>query len=358
MTATGSTLGELAALCGARLQGGIPEHGVTGVAPLDEAGPAEVAFYANPSYRKLLKTTRAGAIVLSPGDAAFPELAGRALLVHASPYAAFAKISTRFHPPPRPEPGIDPRAVVDPEASVDPTARVEALAVVQAGAQVGPGAWIRSFAYVGEDARIGAGSVLWPHVVVRDRCEVGARCILHPGVVVGADGFGFAFDPEGDGSGPVHRKVPQAGIARLEDDVELGANTCVDRATLGETVVGHGSKVDNLVQLAHNVKLGPMCLLAAQTGIAGSTVVGTGVMMGGQVGVIGHVRVGDLARLGAQSGAMGDVEAGATVLGTPAIDARAWRRAALAFGRIPRMMRDLREIKRRLGIGRGEGDEG
>lgn len=341
-------LDELAALCGAELRGGPADRPVDGVASLEEAGPAHVAFYANPAYRGQLQASRAAAVLVTSADARVAELDGRALLVCATPYAAFAKLSAVFHPAPEVVPGVDPRACVEPGAEVDPAARVEPFAFVGAGAKVGPGAVVMAGAYVGPGAKVGANSRLYPHSVVRERCEVGARCIVHAGAVVGADGFGFAFDPEGDGDGPMHRKIPQAGIARLEDDVELGANSCVDRATLGETVVGRGTKIDNLVQIGHNVRVGPLCVVAAQTGIAGSVTVGTGVMFGGQAGIAGHLTIGDLAKIGAQSGVLREVEPGSVVQGTPAREGRQWLRNAVAIETVPELGRELRRLKARV----------
>lgn len=341
-------LGELADLCRAELRGAGPDQLVTGVASLADAGPGELAFYANPAYRPHLATTRAAAILVAPNDSALPELAGRVLLVCSSPYAAFAKASAVFHPPAEVVPGIDARACVEPGAEVDASAQVEAFAYVGAGAQVGPGAVLMVGAYVGAGAKIGANTRLYPHAVVRERCVVGSRCILHSGAVVGADGFGFAFDPAGDGEGPVHRKVPQAGIARLEDDVELGANSCVDRATLGETVVGRGAKLDNLIQVAHNVKIGPLCVIAAQAGIAGSTTIGLGVMIGGQAGLIGHIAVGDLAKIGAQSGILRDVEPGQVLQGSPAREGRRWLKTAAAADELPELLREVRRLRARV----------
>jgi UDP-3-O-[3-hydroxymyristoyl] glucosamine N-acyltransferase len=203
--------------------------------------------------------------------------------------------------------------------------------------------------YVGDGVFIGDGTVLHPRAIVRERCIIGARCILQPGAVIGADGFGFAFDPEGDGDGPIHRKIPQAGIVRIEDDVEIGANSCVDRATLGETVIGRGTKIDNLVQIAHNVQLGPLCVLAAQVGIAGSATVGTGVAFGGQAGSIGHINIGDMSRIAAKSAVMRAVEPGTTVSGHPAMEQKAWLRAITLVPRLPDIVRELRNLGRRLG---------
>lgn len=341
-------LGELARACRAELRGADPSAPVRGAAPLAGAGGDEVAFFANRKYRRQLPGCHAAAILVSGNDAALPELSGKALLVCDHPYAAFAKAAAIFHPPTEYMPGVDPLARVEAGAEVDPSAHVEAFAFVGAGAKVGARAALRAGSYVGAGARVGAGSALHPGAHVGERCEVGARCILHAGAVVGADGYGFAFDPEGDGDGPMHRKIPQAGIARLEDDVELGANTCVDRATFGETVVGRGTKVDNLVQIAHNVRTGPLCLFAAQSGVAGSSELGTLVAMGGQAGVAGHLKIGDGAQLGAQCGVGQDVEPGARMLGAPASDAHAFLRAALALPRLPELLAEMRRLKARV----------
>ena len=350
MTQPRTLLGSLAARIGASLVRGDADAEIGGVATLESAIDGHIAFFANKSYRGALARTHASAVIVGPGDASLPELEGRAVLVAPSPYAAFAKASAWFHPELRPSPAIDARAVVAPDAVVDPSAHIGPLVVIESGARIGAGAVLHAFAYVGKGAVIGDRSVLWPHAVVRDGCVVGARCVLHPGAVVGADGFGFAFDAEGDGAGPMHRKVPQTGIARLEDDVELGANSCVDRATLGETVVGRGTKVDNLVQIAHNVQVGALTVIAAQAGIAGSAKVGMGVAIGGQAGVVGHVTVGDLAKLGARTAVMRDVEAGATMMGTPAVEANVWKRSTVAAQKLPDLLKELRDLKARVAV--------
>jgi UDP-3-O-[3-hydroxymyristoyl] glucosamine N-acyltransferase len=201
---------------------------------------------------------------------------------------------------------------------------------------------------VGEAARVGADCLVYPNVVIRERCVVGDRVILQPGCVIGSDGFGFAFDPEGEGQGPRHYKVPQAGIVVVEDDVELGANTCVDRATLGVTRIGRGAKIDNLVQLGHNVEVGPLSLLVAQVGVAGSTRLGMGVVAGGQVGIVGHLEIGAGAKFAAQSGIVNDVEAGETLAGTPARPVAQWRKNMVALDHLADMRKELRELRREL----------
>jgi UDP-3-O-[3-hydroxymyristoyl] glucosamine N-acyltransferase len=233
-------------------------------------------------------------------------------------------------------------------ATVDPSAEVQALAHVGRGASIGARTILFPGVVVGDGARIGDDCILHPNVVVRERCIVGNRCILQPGAVLGGDGFGFAFDMEGDGSGPRHFKVPQSGIAELEDDVELGANCTVDRATLGKTIVRRGAKIDNLVQLAHNVEIGPLSLIAAQSGISGSTKVGMGVAMGGQVGIVGHLTIGDGARFGAKAGVHNDVPAGEVYTGYPAGPHRDWLRESAAVRALPALVKRVRDLEKAL----------
>jgi UDP-3-O-[3-hydroxymyristoyl] glucosamine N-acyltransferase len=318
---------------------------IRGVRGLEEAGPGDIAFYANKKYRRAFETTRAAAVIVEPGETRAGAIP---LLAVANPYLAFAKISTLLHPPPRAEGGISRSAAVQPTAFVDPSAEVGPLVSIGARAKVGARTILRAGVRLAEDAVVGADCLLHENVVVRERCVVGDRVILQPGCVVGSDGYGFAFDPEGEGQGPRHYKVPQAGIVRIEDDVELGACTCVDRATLGETVVGRGSKIDNLVQIAHNVEVGPLCLIVSQAGIAGSTKLGMGVVLAGQVGVIGHLTLGDGAKVGAQAGVGQDLEPGAIVSGSPAFDHRAWLRASAGFAKLPDLIRELRRLEREV----------
>jgi UDP-3-O-[3-hydroxymyristoyl] glucosamine N-acyltransferase len=220
---------------------------------------------------------------------------------------------------------------------------------VGAGAVVGARCVLYPGAYVGPGARLGEDCVLWPSAVVRDRCVLGNRVVLEPGCVVGSDGFGFAFDPEGQaGSGPRHYKVPQIGTVIIEDDVEVGAGTCIDRATLGATVIGRGVKIDNLVQIAHNVDVGPLSLLIAQVGIAGSTKLGVGVIAAGQVGISGHLAIGDGAKLAAQSGILGDVEPGAVLMGSPAQPKGEYLRSQAVLTRLPQLARKVAELERKL----------
>jgi len=344
--ATQLSLEELAHRIGAELRGrAVPV--ISGVAALESAGPAEIAFYANPRYRKELAATRAAAVIVAEDDAAHvPEAATP--LVAAQPYVAFAKASALFHQALTVPSGVQRGALVDETAEVHPTAAVSAGAYVGARTRIGARTTLHAGARLLDGAVIGDDCVLWPGAVVREHCILGDRVILQPNAVVGSDGFGFAFDLEGDGAGPCHRKVPQAGIVRIEDDVEVGACTCIDRATLGETVIGRGTKIDNLVQVGHNVRVGPLCLLVAQCGISGSTELGQGVVLAGQVGVVGHLRIGDGARAGAQSGIAHDVADGETVSGYPAIPHREWLRMSVALPRVPELLRELRKLQQRV----------
>jgi UDP-3-O-[3-hydroxymyristoyl] glucosamine N-acyltransferase len=339
------TVAELAQRVGGEVAGDgeLPIERVRG---LEEAEAGDISFFANKRYRQALEATQASAVIVEPNEEV---PSGRTYLRARNAYLAFAKISTLFHPPREPLPEIAPEAAIHPAARVHPSAQVMPLASVAAGAQVGARTILHPGVVIGEDARIGEDCVLYANAVVREHCIVGDRCILQPGCVVGADGFGFAFDMEGEeGSGPRHFKVPQAGIAVIEDDVELGANACVDRATLGRTVVGRGAKIDNLVQIAHNVEVGPLSLLAGQVGIAGSTKLGMGVACGGQVGMVGHIHVGDGAKIGAQAGVRGDVAPGETVAGDPAHGLQGWLREMAALRKLPELLKRVRELEKQL----------
>ncbi len=339
------TLAELAARVGGEVEGDGSLR-IERVRGLEDAGPGDLSFLANRKYRRVFEESRAAAVIVGRDERVPP---GRTVLRAQDPYLAFARISTAFHPLPAAVPQLSPEAVVHPSARVHPSAQVMPLAFVGPGAEVGARTILHPGVFVGADARIGDDCILYPNAVVREGCQVGRRCILGPGCVVGSDGFGFAFDMEGEGgSGPRHYKVPQAGIAVIEDDVELGANTCVDRATLGRTVVGRGAKLDNLVQIAHNVQVGPLCLLAGQVGIAGSTRLGMGAVFGGQVGIIGHLDIGDGARLGAQAGVVGDVPAGETYTGYPAIPHAEWLRSSAAFRKLPELLKRVRELEQEI----------
>ena len=332
-----ATLEELARLVGGTVEGDgrVVLQGVNG---LREAGPGEIAFLANPRYASLLPSTRASAVILGPGPTApLP------VLRTPQPDLAFARVAAFLHPPPPPPaPGVHPAAVVSPRATLGRDVVVGPGTVVEDGASVGDRTVLLAQVYVGPGARIGPDSLLYPQVVVRDRCEVGARVILHSGAVVGADGFGFTTE------GGVHHKIPQTGIVVIEDDVESGANTTIDRARFGRTVVGRGTKIDNLVQVAHNVVIGPGCLIAAQAGISGSTRLGSHVMLGGQAGLAGHVELGDRSVVTAKCGVAGDVPPGAMVAGERAWPLKPYMRQLAVFSRLPELQEELRRLRREV----------
>lgn len=345
------TLAELAARVGGTFQGDGALR-LDGIAPLEDAGPSHVSFFANKKYRKAFEASRAGAVIVE-ADQAVPE--GRTVLRASPAYLAFAKISTAFHPPREPMPEVAPEAAIHPTARVHPSAQVMPLASVAARAEVGPRTIVFPGVQLGEDVKVGADCLLYQNVVVRERCVLGDRVILQPGCVIGGDGFGFALDMQGEGRGPRHYKVPQAGIVIVEDDVEIGANSCVDRATLGVTRVGRGAKIDNLVQIAHNVEVGPLSILASQVGISGSTRLGMGVVCWGQSGLVGHITVGDQAMIMAQAGVGDDVAPGARVAGSPATPDVQWARNSAVFNRLTEMRRELREL--RAAVARLQGEQ-
>ena len=335
-----TTASELAALVGGTLEGDGSVQ-VTGVSGLDQAKPGQLSFFGNQKYKQALAATKASVVLVQAGA---PERGAKTYIVVANPSLAFARVAQQFHPPKQYVPGVSPKATVHPTAKVDATATVMDFVTVGAGTVVGARAVLSPGVFLGEAVHIGEGTVLKANVSVLDGCVIGARCLLHPGVVIGADGFGFALDL----SVPEHVKIPQAGIVRVEDDVEIGACSCVDRATTGETVVGRGSKIDNLVQVGHNCTVGALSILCAQVGLAGSTELGKGVVLAGQVGVAGHLRIGDLAKVGAQSGIISDLDDGAAVMGSPSMPGRTWMKSNAVFTRLPELQKELRDLKKRL----------
>jgi UDP-3-O-[3-hydroxymyristoyl] glucosamine N-acyltransferase len=332
------TLSELAARLGCRLEGdgGIE---IARVATLDAAGPGDVTFYANPRYRKQLAHTRASAVILDE-DAPAVECA---MLRTPAPYVAFANAIAALHPIPRPAPGISPHAAIAPDASIAAGVTIGPFVAIGSRARVGARTILHSHVAIGDDAEIGEDCVVHSHVAVREGVRIGARVVLQNGVVVGADGFGFATGADG-----VHQKIPQIGTVVVEDDVEIGANTTIDRPPLGATTIGAGTKIDNLVQIAHGVSIGRGVLLAAQVGIAGSSTVEDGVVLAGQVGVAGHVTLGHGMKATAQTGIPNSVKPGAFVSGYPAIDNREWLKASAIFRALPELRRTVVDLGRRL----------
>ena len=330
------TVGELAEHLGGEVEGDESVE-LTGVRPLGEAGAEHLSFLSNRRYYREFKTSRAGAVLIDRRTDAHGHTAIRC----DDPYQAFARSLALFHPTPWPEPGVDPRAAVADDAVVA-GATVEAFAFVGPGAHVGPGSWIESGAYVGAAARVGESCRLMPHSVVAAGCRVGDRVWLNPGAVLGGEGFGFA--PGADG----HVKIPQTGLVVLEDDVEIGANSCVDRATMGETTVRRGAKIDNLVQVAHGAEIGEGNLLAAFAGVAGSATLGKNVVLAAKAGVINHAEIGDGTQIGTGSRVLRSQPAGARVSGYPAIDHGQWLKAVAKFADLPEMARKIRKLEARI----------
>ena len=332
-------LGELAKRLGAELRGGAPERIIRGVAGIEQAGPEELTFVANPRYAALARTTLAGAVLV---DLDFADVEAPTLRTK-QPYLAFARALELFYRPPVFPPGIDARASVADSATIGPGAHVGAYAVIMEGAWIGDQATILPHAVIYPHARIGARLLMHSHAVIREYSVIGDDVVLQNGAVVGADGFGFA--PEADRS---WHKIVQSGRAVLENRVEIQANACVDRASIGETRIGTGSKIDNLVQIGHGSTVGRHSLICAQTGLAGSTRIGDQVILAGQVGVAGHCTVGDRVVVTAQSGVPSDVEPDKTVSGYPAMENRRWLRTMAALNQLPELMRTLRDRKSNL----------
>lgn len=313
---------------------------IGGVAGIREALPGDITFIANARYDAYLDETRASAVICSrePRQARLP------LLLVDNPYLAFQRVVRIFRPDQdRPGPGVHPTAVVSPGAVLGHEVSIGPHCVVETGARLGDRAVIMAGCYVGPRVEIGDDSLLYPRVSVREDCVLGARVILHSGVVIGSDGFGFAFD-----SGRYH-KVPQVGNVVIGDDVEIGANTTVDRATTHSTRIGDGTKIDNLVQIGHNVVIGRHCIVVAQVGISGSTELEDYVTMGGQAGVIGHVRIGHGAMIGARSGVTKSVPAETVVAGYPAMQHSLWKRIQAFIQRLPELARRTKALEERVG---------
>jgi UDP-3-O-[3-hydroxymyristoyl] glucosamine N-acyltransferase len=339
------SLATVATACGAAAPAGdVAERLLSGVAPLQSAGPEQVSFLDNRRYAPALEATRAGAVILHPEMLAkVPP--GTIALPTPEPYVGWARVAGLFHPPPPPRPGVHPSAVVADGATIDPTAEIGPFAVIGAGARIGPGCRIGPGAVIGHgvelgpDCRVGAQASL-------SHALLGARVYVYPGARIGQEGFGFAMTERG------FVTVPQLGRVILEDDVEVGANSTIDRGSAQDTVIGAGSRLDNLVQIGHNVRLGRCCVIVAQAGISGSTVLEDFVMVGGQGGLTGHLRVGRKARIGAQAGVMADVAAGTEVVGSPALPVREF------FRQVATLRRLAGERRRPAAAGSGAAEQG
>ena len=312
---------------------------ITRLAAIEDAGPGELTFFANPKYADALKRTLASAVIAAPAVSGIP----CAVLRTPEPYVTFARALGLFANTSRPPAGIHRLALVEPGAVVAADASIGPFAVVSDGARIGARTILYPHVSVGRDAEIGADCVIHAHVSIRERVRLGDRVVLQDGVVIGADGYGFARRRDG-----THEKIPQVGGVVIEDDVEIGANTAVDRPAIGETRIKAGTKIDNLVQIGHGVKIGRNVLLAAQVGIAGSTSVGDDAILGGQVGVAGHVSIGSRARAVGQSGITNSIPDEAFVSGYPAIDNKEWLKSSAVFRRLPDLRRKIAALEERV----------
>jgi UDP-3-O-[3-hydroxymyristoyl] glucosamine N-acyltransferase len=331
-------LSEIARAVGGRAGGGSDPE-ITGVAPLDCASTSDLALFSALQYRTEATSTAAGAILTTEALARhLPDEMTRLVVGHV--HAALAALIPLLYPERRPDPGVHPTAVIDPSAEVADGACVGAYAVIGAATHVAEHAVVGAHVVIGRDCRIGAEAYLHPHVTLYDDVVLGARCILHSGARIGSDGFGYSSSAAG------HDKIRHVGRCVLGDDVEIGANTTIDRGSIGDTVIGSGTKIDNLVQVGHNVRMGEHCIVVSQAGVSGSTRLGRFVTLGGQAGIKGHIRIGDGATVAAQAGVFGDVEAGATVSGYPARPHRESLRAQALALRLPELMKRLRAMER------------
>ena len=327
-------LAEIASALGAALENADPDAEIMGVAGIEEAGAGQITFVANPKYAAAAKTTAAAAVIVAED---FPAIA-TGMLRSKNPYLAFAKAITLFYQPPVYEAGVHPTAVIAPTARIGKQAHVAAYVVIDEDVEIGDDAVLLPHVVIYRGARIGKHFFAHAHAVVRENCILGDNIILQNGAIVGCDGFGFARD------GGHWEKITQSGPAVLDGDVEVQANSCVDRASIGETRIGRGVKIDNLVQVGHGSAVAEHTLLCSQVGLAGSTRVGKNVILAGQVGVAGHCNIGDGVVVTAQSGTHGDIPAGAMVSGSPAFDHKQWLRAVGIFNRLPELAKVVRAI--------------
>ena len=331
------TLKEIAALLDGCVSGdgGVVIERIRGI---DEAGPGDLTFVANPKYRKRMETTGASAVMVAPETTC----AGKTLLTVSDPYAALGRLLNLYYPEEEESAGIHKNATVEAGADVSPEAVVYPGVHICRGARVGKKAVLYPGVFVGRDASVGEGSILYPGVTVYRRCRIGRRVVLHAGVVIGSDGFGFALP------GRENRKIPQVGHVEIDDDVEIGANTTIDRGTLGRTWIQQGVKIDNLVQIAHNVVIGAHSVIVAQVGISGSTQLGKGVVIGGQAGIVGHIRIGDGVMAAARAGIHKDVPPGQIIGGTPHMPHLEWLKMEACLPKLPEMRGALAALQRRI----------
>lgn len=317
-------------------------------AKIEEGIPGALSFLSNPKYTHYIYDTKSSIVLVNKDFQ--PERDIQATLIKVdNAYESLAKLMTLYEMSKPKKSGIDPLASVAASAKIGKNVYIGAFACIEEGAEIGDNAYIHPHVTVGCNAKVGENTILYPQVTIYHDCRVGNQCIIHAGAVIGADGFGFAPSAEG------YEKIPQIGIAIIEDNVEIGANTCIDRSTMGATIVHKGVKLDNLIQVAHNVEVGSHTVMASQVGIAGSTKIGEWCMFGGQVGVAGHIQIGNHVNVGAQSGIPGNTKSGSSLMGYPAIEPKQFARSSAVFKKLPdmyselgRLQREIEELKKQL----------
>lgn len=330
-------LKEIAELIGGTLVGD-GEIEITGIASLDDASEGLISFVAQKKYISRIETTRASALIV-PMEV---ESARISLIRTNNPYLAYARVATLFHAGPFRAAGISPEAWIGEGCCIDENVSIYPFCYIGDRVRIGPEVTLYPGVFIGNDVSIGKGTTVYPNSTIMDRCIIGSQVIIHGGVVIGGDGFGYAQD------GSKHVKIPQTGIVQIDDDVEIGANTTVDRAAMGKTWIKRGTKIDNLVQVAHNVVIGEDTLIIALVGIAGSAEVGNNVIIAGQAGVAGHLKIGDRSIVGGKTGVPSTLKEGSVVSGNPAIPHKQWLKAAIAFQRLPDILNEVRELRKKI----------
>ena len=310
-------------------------------AKIEEGIPGAISFLSNPKYTHYIYDTQSSIVLVNKDFV--PEKEVKATLIRVdNAYESLAKLLNLYEMSKPKKTGVDPLAYIAPTAKIGQNVYIAPFACVADGAEVGDNTVLHPHATVGTSAKVGSDCILYPHATVYHDCRVGNHCILHAGSVIGADGFGFAPSPEG------YEKIPQIGIVILEDNVEVGANTCIDRATMGATIIRKGVKLDNLIQIAHNVEVGSHTVMASQVGVAGSTKVGEWCMFGGQVGIAGHIKIGNKVNLGAQSGVPGSIKDGQNLIGTPPMELKGYFKSSAVFKKLPDMYFELNSLKKEI----------
>lgn len=334
-----ATLGELADLVGGTLRGGDRATAIRGISSVEAAGPDQITWIADAAHARQLGASKAAAVIVAPnhGETPMPAILAR------DPQAAVSRVLARFETPQeRPAPGVHPTAIIGPGAEIGANAAVGAYVWVGSGARIGSGTRLHAGVFIGAGTQIGRDCELWPRVYVADRCRLGDRVVVKPGAVIGSDGFGFIFRDGG------HRRIPQIGLVVLEDDVEIGANSCIDRAKFGQTIIHRGTKIDNLVQVAHNCDIGPHCILTGQVGLSGSVTTGVGVVFAGASGAIPAVRICDGVTLAAKTVVTKDIDRPGGYSGNPARPHGEQQRIQAASRRLPELLTQIRELTQRV----------